>query len=99
MFSDNRNDVAVPIHIDLVEKLVRIAFAVVMFQHPNEMAALDQRDDLFEADPSLPDEPGVLVRVEGILPFFHVEYAMTMCAYCQYCARLQLMIALLVTDD
>ena len=61
MFSDDRDDIEISIHIDLIEQLGGIALAVVMFQHLNEIATFDQRDDLFEADSSFPDEPGVLV--------------------------------------
>jgi len=62
VFSDDRDDVYVPIHIDLREQLVRIARVVVVFQHLDEMAAFDQRDNRFEANASFPDERGVLVR-------------------------------------
>ena len=68
MFSDDRDDVDISIHIDFIEKLGGIALAVVVFQHLNETAVFDQCDDLFEADSSFTNEPGVLVRVEGILP-------------------------------
>jgi hypothetical protein len=61
VFSDVRDDIEISTHIDLIEKLGGIALAVVMFQHLNEIAAFDQRDDLLEADSSFPDEPGVLV--------------------------------------
>jgi hypothetical protein len=71
--SDDRDDVDISIHIDFIEKLVGIALSIVMFQHLNKMAAFNQHDDLFEADSSLPDEPGVLVRIEGKLSFFHVR--------------------------
>ena len=83
MVSDDWDDVNISTYIDFVEKLVGMAFAVVMFQHLNEMAAFNQRDDLFEADSALPDEPGVLVWIERIVPFLHIGNGMTMCAYCQ----------------
>lgn len=83
MVSDDRDDVDISINIDLIEKLVGIALAVVMFQHLNEMAAFNQRDDLFETDSAIPDEPGVLVWIERIVPILHIGNGMTMCASCQ----------------
>ncbi len=83
MVSDDWDDVNISTYIDFVEKLVGIALAVVMFQHLNEMAAFNQRDDLFEADSALPDEPGVLLWIERIVPFLHIGNVMTMCASCQ----------------
>ncbi len=73
MFSDDRNDVDISIHIDCIEKLIGIALAVVVFQYLNEIAAFNQRDDLLEADFSFPDEPSVLVGIKDIVPFFYVE--------------------------
>ena len=35
------------------------------------LAVFDERDDLFEADASFLNEPGVLVWIKGILPLFH----------------------------
>lgn len=84
MFSDDRNDIDVTVNIDFIEKLVGIALPIMMFQDLNEMAAFDQCNDLLEADSSLADEPGVLVRIESIVPFLHMENAMTMCACCQH---------------
>lgn len=73
MVSDDWDDVSISTYIDFVEKLVGIAFAVVLFQHLNEIAAFNQRDDLFEADSALPDEPGVLVWIERIVLFLHIR--------------------------
>ena len=50
MFSDDRDDVDISINIDFIEQLVGIVLSIVVLQHLYEIAAFDQRDDLFEAD-------------------------------------------------
>src|SRR5436190_19192405 len=81
-FPDHRHDVDIPVDFNLVEKLVRVPFRVWVLQHLNELAVLDQGDDLLKADPALPDKPRVFLRIKGILPLFHRQNIMTMCAYC-----------------
>jgi len=73
MFSDDRDDADISINIDFIEKLVGIAILIVVLQYLYEIAAFDQHDDLFEADSSFSNEPGVLVRIEGVIPLFHTE--------------------------
>ena len=50
---DHGDDVHITIDVDLVEKLVRVPLRVWVFEHPNELAAFDQGDDLLKADSAL----------------------------------------------
>jgi hypothetical protein len=65
------NDVYIAVHVNLIEELVRILLGVAVLKHPNELAALDEGNNLLEADAALADEPGILLRIKGVIPFFH----------------------------
>jgi hypothetical protein len=75
--------VHITVDVDLVEELARVSLLARVLKHLNEPAAFDQRDDLLEADAALANEPGVLLRIEGIVPLFPSIHFMTMCASCQ----------------
>jgi hypothetical protein len=44
----------------LVQDLVRVPLHAWVLEKSNELASLDERDDLLKADPALSDEPSVL---------------------------------------
>ncbi|HXP88083.1 MAG TPA: hypothetical protein VN841_25355 [Bryobacteraceae bacterium] len=66
---DDEHDVNIAVHIDFIQKLIRVSRLIRVLQHLNQLSTLNQSDDLVETDPTLPEEPGVLLGIEGVVPF------------------------------
>lgn len=78
--SSCRYEIDVTVHVYLIDALAGIPSLIVVVSDFDDVAILYTRDDLLKANDPLPDESGVLLRVEGLRPAVHGWNDRTMCA-------------------